>query len=166
MDEGFGDYKFQNVWNNTSLENQESIIEFWKSLNALPRETEPEDRIRQVVFLIKDTTSKIVGICTAYPSPVESLGFSMYYFRCLVHPDHRQNRLATELLLRTRIFLNEVTNPNYPSACKGVIVESENTIINQTRDEVIWPKSGMIYVGKSKRGLPIRIGYFDGARIQ
>ena len=164
-EEKFGVYKFKNVWKNSSPEIQQRIIEFWKSLNALPAETKPEDRVKQVVFIIEDSSKNIVGICTAYPSPVTSLGFNMYYFRCLVQPDHRQYHLAAELLLRTRKFLNEVTNPNDGDACKGVIVESENPIINQAKNEAIWPYSGMIYIGKNKKGSPVRIHYFDDARV-
>ena len=165
-EERFGVYKFQNVWGNASSGKQERIIEFWKSLNALPRVAKPEDRVKQVVFVIEDTNNNIAGICTVYSSPVPSLGFNMYHFRCLVHPDYRKDHLGTELLLRTIKFLNEETNPNDGDACRGVIVESENPIINQTKNEAIWPHSRMIYIGKNKQGSPIRIHYFDEARVQ
>ncbi|MCP4460392.1 MAG: hypothetical protein GY816_20570 [Cytophagales bacterium] len=164
MEEVFGEYKFLNVWKNVTPEIKKNIIEFWVRLRAMPPETKPEERVNQVVFVVMDKNENIAGICTSYPAFVRSLGFNMYYFRCLVHPDHRQFRLGSELLLRTRILLNEITNPNDVGECRGVLAEFENPIINKVHNEAVWPK-GMIYIGNNNQGSPMRIGYFDGARI-
>lgn len=161
----FGSYTFHNVFGVKAAETRQKIIDFWDSLKALPEKTDLEERANQVVFVVDDENGNTCGVCTVYPGVVPVLGFRMYFFRCLVHPDHRQNHLAAELLLQTRIFLNQVTDPDAPGACKGLIVESENDNVNKVKNETVWPYSGMIYIGKSERGNPVRIIYFDGGHI-
>ena len=166
MAAGFESFEFINVWKKINSDQKSEIQEFWKNQKALPQDADVESRLEQVVFIVKHNSQGFAGVCTALPTIVQNLGFRMYFFRTLIHPEFRQNQLAKELLYKTRVFLNDVTDTSDPNSCKGIILESENPIINKVKNETVWPYSGMIYIGRSQKGNPIRIHYFDNTRIE
>lgn len=158
-------YVFQNVWKDKSPEIKAQIIAYWTALNALPQKEKAEERVEQVVFVIFDEQKQITGVSTVYSALVPTLGFHMLHFRCLIHPDHRQNSLARGIVLKTWSHFNEQANSSDSEMNKGIIMEVENPIINKSRPETVWSDTQMTYVGKSARGLPIRVRYFDGSTV-
>ncbi|UXX78431.1 hypothetical protein N7E81_13800 [Reichenbachiella carrageenanivorans] len=158
-------YLFQNVWNGKKPEIKAQIIGFWTALGALPKSAKAEERVEQVVFVIMDKQKQVVGVSTVYSALVPTLGFHMLHFRCLIHPEHRQNNLAKDIVLKTWTHFNEQANSSDSEVNKGIIMEVENPVINKNKPEAVWTDTQMVYIGKSSRGLPIRVRYFDGAII-
>lgn len=159
------EFQLDNVWQDKSPEVKEEIIQFWLDNKALGKREQAEQRLPQVAFVARDADGKLAGVSTVYPQRNERLGHEFYYFRCFVAEPQRRQRLAVQLILAARDHFNARfaagDNPNVI----GMIVEVQNEFLRKNRREAVWPNSKFIFVGRNRRGDPVRVFYFDGAMI-
>ncbi len=158
-------YRLENVWENKTVGLKEEIINFWLQVRALPTREEAENRVDQVIFVVRYTNNNIVAVSTVYKQFNKQLNNDFYYFRCFVGRGHRQYNLGAVLIVTARDFLNERFISKINTDVIGMFVVSENERINRKRNQAIWPYSEFIFVGKNDRGDHLRVFYFDGARI-
>lgn len=156
--------KFEEVFGKDDKELAGELIDVWKKHNLLSKGESGEERMKQVVFVVKNKNNEIIGISTAYPIYVEQLKNTLFAFRCMLIPEYRYPGLLTKLTVQTRDFLEEI-HSTYDPYCIGIITEVQNTKLNEHRKEAVYPGSGFTFIGYSKRGFQIRIYYFKGAKI-
>ena len=158
-------YRLENVWENKTVGLKEEIINFWLQVRALQNREEAENRVDQVIFVVRYTNNNIVAVSTVYKQLNKQLNNNFYYFRCFVSTEHRQYNLGAVLIVAARDFLNERFINKMTTDVIGMFAVIENERIKKKRNQAVWPYSKFIFVGKNSRGDHLRVFYFDGARI-
>jgi hypothetical protein len=155
---------FENRWLKDTADIHESVLDLWKHHHG-PVGGNAEQRLRQLVFVIRNERGEVVGMSTAFKAYVKQLRNYFYACRLMLVPDYRIPGLTSKLLVSTRDFL-ESLHPDEPvNPAIGLITLVENARIKENRNEAIWPASGMVYIGNSKEGHHIRVYYFKGVEI-
>lgn len=154
----------ENVWGREVDSIRDQVLEIWRHHGG-PSGHQAEDRLRQLVFVVKDEMGRVVGISTAFKTYIKQLRNHFYAIRLMLVSGYRIPGLTSHLLVSTRDFLESVHEQDDTHQAIGLITLVENPSLKEHRNEAIWPASGMVYIGNSKEGHHIRVYYFKGARI-
>ena len=158
-------YQIITDWQRLDRATEDAIRAFWVSENASVAGEEADRRLAQVVVHAQDTEGRIVAVATAVPHLSPRLGQPMYYYRCFVGSDWRGHNLSRALMRRTQSVLGTYAREHgYP--CIGILLELENAGFARTLQNPHWRATGFTYIGKSQRGLDLRVWYFPGARLK
>lgn len=158
-------FEFVTHWQHESAADGEAVAAFWQRENALSGDVQTAERLRQVVLHARDASGNVAGVCTVVSMTLPRLGQPMYYYRCFIGKEWRRSRLVFSLLTRSFDVLEEYARANdYP--CIGMVLELENSRFGETLRAPVWTNPRFIYVGKSGRGLDLRLRYFRGARLK
>lgn len=143
----------------------EELLAFWKREGAIVDEAQARARLKQVVFLARSGTGEIAGVCTALPITPPQLGQPMYFWRSFIGANWRHTRLINDLLARSCEELDEYAAANgYPAI--GILLELENERFRKVLRKAEWAHPHFTYIGRSPRGLDVRVHYFKGARLK
>lgn len=152
-------------WQAMQPADAEAIRAFWRSERALTDEAQMAERLQQVVLHAVDAAGHVAGICTAVPAMPQPLGQPMYFWRCFVGARWRSTPLVMSLLKRSCALLESYAIANdYP--CIGVLLELENARFRDKGRTAAWWNPRFTYIGRSARGLDLRVHYFKGARLK
>src|SRR5688500_2211342 len=162
--ENIKDLVFENMWGRDASPIRANILNIWMQ-HSVPKGLKAEERLRQLVFVVKNKRGDVVGLSTAFKSYIKQLRNHFFVFRLLLIPEYRVAGLTSKLLVLTRDFLESIHASANPDTPIGLITLVENEELKQHRNEAIWPASRMVYIGNSKEGHHIRVYYFEGARI-
>lgn len=154
----------ENVWGKDVSLIREQVLEIWKGHGGLMGK-QADDRLKQLVFVVKDDTGAVVGMSTAFKAYVKQLRNHFFAIRLMLIPEYRIPGLTSGLLVSTRDFLESIYMEDTTGQAIGLITLVENRRLKENRNEAIWPASKMVYIGNSGEGHPIRVYYFKGARI-
>ena len=160
-------FQFVSHWKREANSQDDSAVsDFWIREGALPGEKEARERLKEVVMHARNATGAIAGVSTAVAIQLPRLGQPMYYFRCFVGPKWRKSLLVGQLLKRTRGLLERYAQDNdFP--CIGMVLELESDRFKDVGRKPVWTTLGQfVYIGKSQRGLDLRVTYFRGARLK
>lgn len=159
-------YRLDNVWATKTPEIEAEIIDFWLDSGALPNREESQKRVGQVTVLGRTAAEgQIVSVSSVYPQFNQQLGYSFYYFRCFVAEEHRRAYLARHMLLATQEEFNARFVAGENLQILGMIIETQSTPLRQHRTRAVWSETGFTYIGRNERSEPVRVFYFDDARI-
>ncbi len=155
-------------WQCLAQDDADAIVELWLREGALTDRARARDRLPQVVSHARDATGAIVGVCTAYADILPQTGQPMYHYRSFVAAAWRSSLVVRSLILDAVRCLEAYAAENdYP--CVGIVVELENPRFRDAlADAPVWRASGirLVYVGRSARGLDLRLQYFRGASLR
>jgi len=154
---------FQNVWKNTDSEIRDQVISIWKNFSKLTPE-KIDERIGQLLYVVKNEDNKVVGISTAFKTYIKQLRNHLYVYRCMITPDSSIPGLDAKLTVMSRDFLESIHRADGSGEAIGVLALIENPKLKE-RALAKWPASGFVYIGNSMEGKHIRVYYFKGARI-
>lgn len=146
-----------------SAEDVAAVLAFWTREGAITDAAVREARVREVVLHARDADGEVAAVCTARPVTLAQLGQPLYYWRTFVGTRWRTTRLAYALLQRSFALLEARAATRDP-ACIGVLLELENPRFRDQGRAPVW-RNGYVYVGRSPRGLELRVRYFRGARL-
>jgi hypothetical protein len=152
------------VWKQITPELEAELTQFWIDNRAIADDQGAVERARQVVCLARSEQGVIVGVSTAHPRFVPRLRQPMYYYRNFIAADFRGRQLAPAFLLKTKEVLQSYNLALSEPRCLGIIIELENQSLAAHRNEAQW-REGFTFIGYSLRGLPLRVWYFEGARL-
>lgn len=142
-----------------------AIGAFWQREGAIPDAAQAGQRLPQVVAHAVDAAGRIAAVCTAVAMTLPRLGQPMYYYRCFIGREWRTSRLVLSLLQHARAVLETHARASgFP--CIGIVLELENVRFGGALRMPFWPNTGFTYIGRSKRGLDLRVCYFRGARLK
>ena len=153
------------VWPEITDQDSLDLMAFWKDEGAIPDETQAKARLKQVVMLARDADGAIAGVCTALPMKPPQLGQPMYFWRAFIAPKWRTSRLIYSLLMDSFDVL-EASARERDFPCIGVLLELENSRFGKVFRKAEWTKPHFIFIGKSPRGLDVRVRYFRGANLK
>jgi hypothetical protein len=158
-------FTFVEHWQTENAENAEAVLEFWRRENAIGDEAQSKKRLSEIVLQARDANGAVAGVATAVKITLPRLGQPTYYFRCFVGKDWRKSRLVLQLLRRTCDVLEKYAR-SHDFPCIGVILEMENARFGEAMQRAWWPNTGFVFIGKSQRGLDLRVKYFRGANLK
>ena len=157
-------YTYVADWQALDPAEGEAIAAFWRSEGALTEDAHIKTRLPQVVMHAREG-DKICAVSTAVPLTPPTFGQPVYYYRSFVGKTWRTTTLIERLLKRAMSTLEEYAIAHdYP--CIGVLLELEGARFADKGRMPIWPHSNFIYVGRSQRGLELRVHYFKGAKLK
>jgi hypothetical protein len=158
-------FRYITDWKQLDTETADAIRAFWTREQANVEGEEALRRVQQVVVHVVDENDEIVAIATAVPKVLPRLGQPLYYYRCFVGKAWRSGKLIRPLLRHTQRVLEDYAEANgFP--CIGVLLELENEGFATTMQWAHWQGTGFSYIGKSPRGLDLRVCYFRRARLK
>lgn len=156
---------YENLWRKDLGELKKEVVTMWKQHNPGFEEAKAEERANQIVLVAKNEFDQVIGVSTAFKVYIKQFRNFMYSIRLMVLPEYRSQKLATDLLVRSRDFLESIHQEDLPDPPIGLITLVENELLKKNKREAIWPASKMIYAGNSSKGHHIRVYYFKGATI-
>ena len=158
-------FDFVAVWPQASAEDADAIRGFWRSEKALDSDAAMDQRLPQVVMYARTSAGDVAGVCTAIAVTPQQLGQPVYYWRTFVGAAWRSSKLVMALLKRSCVLLDDYSREHgFP--CIGVLLELENKRFANVGRRAEWHNPRFIYVGRSERGLDVRVHYFHGARLK
>jgi hypothetical protein len=158
-------FSFVTHWPQGTPKDGAAVLEFWRRENAIGDEAQAQQRLREVVLHACDEDGEVAGVCTAVSITLPRLGQPMYYYRCFIGRNWRMTRLVMRMLKRTQAVLEDYARAHhYP--CIGILLELENTRFAEMLRMPAWINPGFTYIGRSQRGLDLRVHYFRGARLK
>ncbi len=143
----------------------EAIRGFWRREGALADGAPMEARLKQVVMHALSPEGEVAGVCTAAAATPPQLGQPVWYWRTFVGVRWRSTPLVMNLLKRSCTLLGDHARANdWP--CIGILLELENTRFRDKGRAAVWWNPRFTYIGRSARGLDLRVHYFHGARLK
>lgn len=143
------------------------IVTLWQQGRAIPDPAEALRRTREAVCVARGSDGGLVAVATAQARQIPFLGQPMYYLRAFLAPAVRRGLLAHRLLRHCQQILSaDAAGPDPASPAIGIFLELENPVFSREGDRAVWRRSGMVYAGRTPRGLQRRIWYFADARLR
>lgn len=158
-------FRFVTDWPQINADDGAAIRAFWKREGALSDDALIDTRLPQVVMHVRTADDEVAAVCTALAVTPPRLGQPMYYWRTFVGRQWRATPLVMSLLKRSCALLEEhARTHDFP--CIGVLLELENDRFRERGRAAIWWNPHFIYIGRSERGLDLRVLYFRGSRLK
>ena len=158
-------FSFVTHWQTDAGDSADAVLEFWRHENAIGDEAQSKKRVAEVVVHARDRNGAVAGVATAVPITLPRLAQPMYYYRCFIGKDWRKSRLVFTLLTQAFTVLESYASTHdYP--CIGMLLELENSRFGSTLQAPAWTNPKFIFIGKSQRGLDLRVKYFRGAKLK
>jgi hypothetical protein len=152
-------------WPAPSAESGDAIRAFWKREGAFTDEAQMSARLPQVVMHALTPDGEVAGVCTAVVMTPPHLAQPVYYWRTFVGKTWRATSLVMMLLKRSCTLLEQhAIEHDYP--CIGILLELENNRFKEKGRKAVWWNPRFVYVGRSQRGLDLRVFYFKGAKLK
>ena len=152
-------YRLKNVYGRLSEAERKALIDFWIGLKVLTQK-EAEERSYQAVFLLLDKHDEIVGVNTVYIDNLLFPNNPYYFYRTLIHPNHRHSyNILIEMLDRTFVLLESIEKKTQQT--KGLAITVENPKLAKTLSLARFRESGathiidrlgILYAGKDRFG--------------
>lgn len=157
-------FDFAVDWPSISAENGDAICDFWRREGAFADEAQMKTRLPQIV-MHATRDGEVAGVCTAMTMTPPQLAQPIYYWRTFVGKAYRATPLVMMLLKKSCVLLEEHARANgYPAI--GILLELENDRFRDKGRAAVWFNPRFVYVGRSQRGLDLRVFYFKGAKLK
>ena len=153
-----------NVWKNQTKELTDEIVTFWNNHKAIPPNVDIYDRAKQVVIVVRNEKTEIIGVTTSYLTTYSQLKNNVFVFRGMISPSYRIPGLFIKMTIESLQILEEFSSSMNESARPiGVIAEMENANLRKARITKL--ASGMTLLGFSQKENPVYVRYFKGAKF-
>lgn len=159
--------RWVSVWGTQDQSIKEQAKGFWRKHKVIKREEVLTRRAEQLVYLAYNTMDEVIAISTALKSRVKLLNDNyLYQYRCLVDPTHRVLGLDVHLTLESLKTLEAAAkeDPDKPIGV-FVVVENEKLHGDKIHRAAVWRAYQMYFIGYNSKDQPVRVYYFDGAKI-
>jgi hypothetical protein len=158
------DFVFQVVDNTFPAHLESEVVTMWIQHAGL-EPAEAHRRIKELVLVLTDKSGQVLGVSTVVKTHVPQLQNYVYLYRCFIIPGFRAPALDTQMIVRTKNYLENVSKNETEKKCVGIMIVIQNETIKKNWRQGVWPGADMIYMGNTPEGHHLRIGYFKGARI-
>lgn len=158
------DFSFHTIGETVSPEIASEVIKIWTEFAGLDK-AESQRRLVELIMVVKDGTGKVVGVSTAVKTFFPQIQNYVFAYRCFILPEFRAPALDTQMIVRSKAHLHQISKSEAEKKCVGIMVVVQNEILKQNWRQAVWRGADMIYVGNTPKGDHMRIGYFKQARI-
>ena len=158
-------FRIVDDWPGASPESAAAVAAFWLAEGAFDQHAQVQQRLPQLVAHALAPDGSVAGVCTAHAMTPPQLAQPMYYWRTFIGARWRSTPLVM-LLLKHSCRLLEAHARAHDFPCIGVLLELENTRFRERGRAAQWWNPRFTYIGRSPRGLDVRVLYFKGARLR
>lgn len=158
---------FHPVWNSMDPVWAECAKNFWAEQQVIPDSHTRELRARELILLVTDSAQNVIATSTGVKTKISRLNNKyLYEYRCFIAPDYRTIGFDCHLTLQSLQILEQAARSESDGAI-GVFVVVQNNRLNtmQINNRAVWRAFKMYLLGYNEDGFPIRVYYFNGARI-
>jgi hypothetical protein len=141
------------------------LVALWRNTHAIPDPVRAAQRARQAVCIARDEAGAICGVGTAIVRVPPRLRQPVYYYRQFFAPHVRGRKLAVPFFNRARRVLREYNAGLAAPESLGVMLELENRQLAAHYTRAWEPAADSAFIGYSPRGLPLRVSWFEDARL-
>jgi hypothetical protein len=163
-------FHYLDSWQRMTPEEAQAVQAFWLRENAHVEGAEAARRVHEVAIRALTPDGELAAITTVEPRLIPCLMQPMYYYRCFVGAAWRNGGLLrVRVLLQKTVEVLETWAGAHEFPCIGVICELENEGFGKTLQRADWSNgrhNGYSYIGRSARGLDMRVRYFIGAQLK
>jgi hypothetical protein len=163
-DVGFG-LEVVPVWKDVTPALLAELVTLWRNSHAIADPTRAWQRARQAGCVARDETGAICGVGTAIVRVPPRLRQPVYYYRQFFAPHVRGRRLAVPFFNRARQVLRDYNTTLAAPESLGVLLELENRQLAAHYTRAWEPSADSAFIGYSPRGLPLRVSWFEDARL-
>lgn len=151
------------AWKKNDQKMIDDAINFWKESGMLQKNMTGETRAKMLCVVAYDGDN-LIGVSTTAISMQPQVMVKACWFRCLVHPDYRQQKIATELASRSLVATEEWSkeNPEKKVLCFTIRVETP-ALFPKCRQPV-WHKK-LNLIGYTEQGLPLYLYWYKHALV-
>lgn len=163
---GKNEIRWARVWGTQDQSIKDQAKDFWRRHKVIKREEVLARRAEQLVYLAYKG-GDVIAISTALKSRVKLLNDnSLYQYRCMVDPNHRVLGLDIHLTLESLKVLEEAAKSDSDKPIGVfVVVENEKLHGDKIHRAAVWRAYQMYFIGYNSKDQPVRVYYFDGAKI-
>ncbi|HEX7348809.1 MAG TPA: hypothetical protein VF264_04075 [Rhodanobacteraceae bacterium] len=164
-------FTYVDSWQHLTAADVAAVQAFWLREDAHVEGAEAARRAQQVVIRALSPDGQLAAITTVEPRLIPRLMQPMYYYRCFIGAVWRKNNtLRLRVLLQKTFEVLEPWSRERDFPCIGVVLELENAGFERpSLQRAYWSNrthNGYSYIGRSARGLEMRVRYFMGARLK
>jgi hypothetical protein len=137
---------------------------FWRAQRALPPGADVAVRLGEICAAAYHG-AHVVGLVTARVRNIAPLRCKLAMFRCLVAPEFRERRVASELSVFARDLL-EVWSKDKPGEevlGLGAIIQSR--LLVEHMPYAVYPDTKLAFIGYTQEGYQMRVYWFAHAKI-
>lgn len=149
------EYRLIPVFEKTSNEIRQRIIQLWQDNRALPAEVNADDRARQALFVVIGREDRVVAVSTVYISDMRHTGMAnapqdiFYFYRMFIRPQDRVGHLAKTMVMRAYDYLKSLNVANNP---KGIAAIALNPKLMRRSLQLAFHDIGWEITGKDDTG--------------
>ncbi len=160
----YRDYEVENIYGTDNASIQQEVIDFWTSNNVLPLQI-AQQRVNEVVHIIRNAEGEIVGLNTAYLHHLKIPSQQYYYLRMFVRPqDRKYFGLLIFTIVKTFVFFRD--SPLYREKGEGIVLAIENQKMSQKGLQKWFSRQGFAFAGKNEVGQDLWFARFDDPNNQ
>ncbi len=158
-------FVLETSWQCLDADGIDQVCAFWQREHAGLEGEAARKRAGQVLTRATNQDGQLIAVSTAVPCTIPRLLQPMYYYRCFVGAQWRGIGVAITMLRHGFDTLEQWATPRgFP--CIGVLLELENTSLAGSLRRAYWGRVGFSYIGRSARGLDLRVRYFQDAELK
>jgi hypothetical protein len=157
------DVVYDIVWQKSDPDLADEVVELWQSQAILPHDTDPRDRVSELMATARSSDHSLLGVATTALVTVPEINKVFYNFRTYVTPSARR-RYVTRYLLRQSFLAMEQQNAGSQQAV-GFYMEVENPHLKRARPAAITTFGKNLFIGMTPAGHHRRIRYFSHAEM-
>src|SRR5688572_12565658 len=140
----------------------EEVAAMWRKNNIIP-ETEIRERVNEITMVARRPDGMLAGLTTTRKTQVKLLNDNYFYeLRCFIDPFFREPALDTQLVVKTKEYLQAVKADKNPAI--GLIMVVENPVLKRWT-KAVWAGADFYFAGFTTQGHHLRVSYFKNALI-
>jgi len=163
--EQIGDISIELVVNEHNKQLSDELVAYWLEEQVIASESEAIERVKEVATIARDSNGNIVGVNSFFEDYSALLENHFLHHRSFVSKEHRKSTISVRLTTIGWEYFNKRFNDGLEKKFIGVITVVQNPNLVKYMTQAIWPYSNYVYIGSEPNGNPIRVWYFDNAKI-
>jgi len=156
---------FVPVWRQVTPALAQELAAFWREHKAIGNLAEAELRAQQAVCVARDENGALCGVGTAVVKVLPRLRQPTYYYRQFFARSLRGRQQELAFFQRCKQLLQAYNRELPRRESLGILLEIENAKIAAAYRRAVEPGFDAVFIGYSPKGLPLRVSYFDDARL-
>ena len=153
------------VWQQVTPALADELVAFWRDHKAIASDEEARARAGQAVCVARDAGGALCGVGTAVVRVLPRLRQPTYYYRQFFARPLRGRGQELAFFQRCKQVLQVHNQQLAQPESLGILLEIENAKIAAAYRRAIEPGFEAVFIGYSPKGLPLRVSYFDDARL-
>jgi hypothetical protein len=137
---------------------------FWRAQRALRADTDVDRRLAELCACAY-CDNELVALATASIREIPPLRCKLAMFRCLVAPEARTLRIASQIAVYARDLLETWSRDNPVEEVLGLGAIIQSRILVETNTHAIYPDTKLAFIGYTQEGYQMRVYWFAHARI-